>query len=200
MKRMRLFFYLASFCLFTISMSSRAFAQCGALPKHVSYPLLRGSGVGKLQLAVATQDGIGDEGRGDYGLEPIVGLWKLDFEDPADGYSDKGYSIWHSDHTEYMNSTRPPSVGAVCQGVWERVDRYTYKLNHFALGYMDGVNLTSVYRFQETVHVNRSGNKFKGEFIIEAFDPKTHGHQGTYQGTVTGEKVTIDTTIDSQDF
>ncbi len=199
MKRMRLLLYLASFCLVTVSMNTRALAQCGALPKHVSYSL-RGSGVAKFQLAAATQDAIGDEGRGDYGPEPIVGLWKMDFEDPADNYSDKGYSMWHSDHTEYMNSTRPPSVGAVCQGVWERVDRYTYKLNHFALGYQDGVNLTSVYRFQEKVTVNRAGNKFKGEFIIEAFDPKTHGHQGTYKGTVKGEKVTIDTTIDSQDF
>jgi hypothetical protein len=115
-------------------------------------------------------------------------------------HSFKGYSMWHSDHTEYMNSTRPPSVGAVCEGVWDQVGPYTHKLNHFALGYADGVNLTSVYRFQEVVTVDRTGSKFTGEFSIEAFDPKTHAPQGTYKGTVTGEKVKIDTTIDSQNF
>ncbi len=200
MKRMRLFFCLAGLCVVSISMSSHAVAQCGALPKHISYPVLRGSGLGKLQLAAATQDAIGDEAHGNFGLEPIVGLWKMDFEDPADNYSDKGYSMWHSDHTEFMNSTRPPSVGAVCEGVWERVGPSTYKLNHFALGYADGVNLTSVYRFQEVVTVDRKGSRFIGEFSIEAFDPKTHSPQGTYKGTVTGEKVKIDTTIDSQNF
>ena len=35
MKRMRLFFYLASFCLVSTSLSTRALAQCGALPKLV---------------------------------------------------------------------------------------------------------------------------------------------------------------------
>ncbi len=89
-----------------------------------------------------------------------MGLWKMDFEDPADKYSDKGYSVWHSDHTEFLNSPRPPSVGAVCQGVWEKVGHSTYKLNHFALGYGDGVNLTSVYQFKLLVTLERSWNSF----------------------------------------
>ena len=41
----------------------------------------------------------------EYGLEPIVGLWKMEFEDPADNYPDKGYAIGHSDHTELSTAT-----------------------------------------------------------------------------------------------
>ena len=76
----------------------------------------------------------------------------------------------------------------------------TYRLNHFALGYGDGVNLTSVYQLKVLVTVDGWRNSLSGTFSIEAFDPKTHALQGTYKGTVTGERVRIDTTIDSQSF
>ena len=202
MNRIRLLFSLVCFCFVPTLFNSQAFAQCGGVAKHAAFPVYRGTGGGLFHLAAAGQESevADDEERGEYGLEPIVGLWKMDFEDPADKYSDKGYSVWHSDHTEFLNSTRAPSVGAVCQGVWEKVGRSTYRLNHFAMGYGDGVNLTSVYRFQLLVTVERGRNTFSGTFSIEAFDPKTHGSQGTFKGTVSGEKVKIDTSIDSQTF
>lgn len=197
---------LCSFIVLSVAsmlFHSQAFAQCGGLAKHVSYPVYRGTGGGLLQLAGALQEPevANDEDRREYGMDPIVGLWKMDFEDPADKYSDKGYSVWHSDHTEFLNSTRAPSGGAVCQGVWEKVGRSTYRLNHFALAFGDGVNLTTVYQFKLLVSVDHRRNSFSGTFTIEAFDPETHLQQGTtFKGTVTGERVSIDTTIDSQNF
>ena len=117
MKRVGLLFPVAGLLL-SMSLSHAALAQCGGLAKHIAYPMPSGSGGVRFQLAAATQtpDASSDEERWAHGMEPIVGMWKMDFEDPAHGYSDKGYSVWHSDHTEFMNSTRPPSVGAVCEG------------------------------------------------------------------------------------
>ena len=192
MKCRRFLFSFIGLCAASLLFNLQASAQCGAVAKHVSYPMAQNAG--HFQLAGAAQDS------GEPALDPIVGLWKMDFEDQAAKYSDRGYSVWHSDHTEFMNSTRTPAVGAVCQGVWTKVSGSTYRLNHFALGYADGVNLTSVYQFQLLVTMNGSGNGFYGTFSIEAFNPKTHAPQGTLKGTVTGERVTIDTTIDSQYF
>ena len=201
MKRKELLFPVAGLLL-SMSLSHAAFAQCGAISKHVAYTVPAGSGGVRFQLAAATQttSETSDAERWAHGTEPIVGMWKMDFEDPAHGFSDKGYSVWHSDHTEFMNSTRPPSGGAVCEGVWERVGDLTYRLNHFAIAYGDGVNLTSLYHFNEEVRVDQSGNSFSGTFTIRAYDPKTHVLQGEYQGRLTGERVTIDTTAESQKF
>ncbi len=201
MKRIHQFLCVVGLSIVATTFNPQASAQCGPVVKHLSHPVLGTLSTGRFQLAAAALTGQEEEDeRGEFGLEPIVGLWKTDFEDPADGYSDKGYAVWHSDHTEFMNSTRPPSVGAICQGVWEKIGHSTYKLNHFALGYMDGVHLTSLYRFKEIVTVDRSGRSFSGTFSIEAVDPITHGSQGTYKGTLTAEKVGIHTTVDSQKF
>ena len=46
---------------------------------------------------------------------PIVGLWKIQFILPGAGpmgedvVIDDGYATWHSDGTELMNSSRPPT-------------------------------------------------------------------------------------------
>ena len=82
-----------------------------------------------------------------------------------------------------IDSTRPPSVGAVCQGAWKQVGESTYRLNRFALGYGGGVNLTSVYRFRDVVTVGPSGDKFFGTFTIDdsirrrisRWDPRSPG-------------------------
>ncbi len=191
MKRKHLLLALALFLLASVPV--QLFAQCGAVAKPVAYPLLRSFSDARFHLAL-------QDARSEHDSDLIVGLWKMDFEDPAHNYSDKGYSVWHSDHTEFLNSTRAPSVGAVCQGVWERVGEYSYRLNHFALGYDDGVHLTGVYHFKELVTIDRSGDRFTGTFSIERYDPQTHISQGTFKGTLTGERIKIDTGIDSQNF
>jgi hypothetical protein len=77
----------------------------------------------------------------DFDEVPITGLWKFSFtaegntDIPDDTPIDKGYVQWHADGTELMNSFRAPTTGQFCMGVWKRVGRFTYKLNHFALGW-----------------------------------------------------------------
>jgi hypothetical protein len=44
-----------------------------------------------------------------------------------------GFSQWHSDGTEILNSSRPPATSNFCLGVWEKTGPFAYKLNHFAL-------------------------------------------------------------------
>jgi hypothetical protein len=61
--------------------------------------------------------------------EPIVGMWKLTLTAqgntgpgaPPDGAPlDIGFTQWHSDGTEIINSGRPPQDGSICLGVWEK--------------------------------------------------------------------------------
>jgi len=117
--------------------STEAQAQCGG-PLKVGAKATRAIPEGVLRLAGLTtsapDQAWGDE-RDESGLEPIVGMWKQELIDPAQNYGDTGYTTWHSDHTEFLNSERAPSTGAVCQGVWAKVGRSAYRLNHFALAY-----------------------------------------------------------------
>ena len=61
----------------------------------------------------------------DSGSQTIVGFWHVKFvsegsEGIPDGTEvDAGYSQWHSDGTEIMNSAgRSPITGSFCLGVW----------------------------------------------------------------------------------
>src|SRR5690242_134750 len=71
----------------------------------------------------------------------IVGFWHIKFISkgnvgigiPDDTELDNGFAQWHPDHTEIMNSNRPPATSNFCLGVWEKKGRSSYKLNHFAL-------------------------------------------------------------------
>ncbi len=183
----------ATLCLQT------AAAQCGGSFKKAS-AAVRSSMLHGALLPVALQQDATDkwgEERDERGLEPIVGLWKIEFTDSSKNYTDKGYAAWHSDFTEFQNSERAPSTGAVCQGVWEKVGRSTYRLNHYALAYGDNVNLTNVIRIREEVTVDRSHKKFEGVFITGVYDT-SHNLLVEFKGPITGKRVTINSDIDSQ--
>src|SRR6266513_809706 len=64
---------------------------------------------------------------------PITGFWKVQLSLPDGTVIDDGYTTWHADGTEILNSSRPPISGNFCMGVWKRTGRSTYKLNHFAM-------------------------------------------------------------------
>ncbi len=129
-------------------------------------------------------------------LEPIVGLWKIAFVDKSKGYTDTGYAAWHSDFTEFQNSQRTPSTGAVCQGVWEKVGLSTFRLNHFAMAYADNVNLTNIIRIREEVTVDKSRKTFRGTFTTDVYNTQ-HNLIIEFHGSITGTRVTIDSGIDS---
>lgn len=131
------------------------------------------------------------------GNKSIVGLWKFQF----DGFPpDFGTQAWHSDGTEIMFSGGPdPATGDVCQGVWRRIDKSTYSLNHIAIGYVDADNRLLIH-FHAEVTVDETGNHYSGQFTADFYavtpsDPFTESsdnHLFSGGGTMTGNRVLPD--------
>ena len=106
---------------------------------------------------------------------PIVGLWKVNFiahgnsTIPDGAVVDAALATWHADGTEFMNSSRPPVISAVCQGAWRRVNYNTYKLNHLALGWTPDQTFVGPVSIREMVKMNYNGNSFTGSFSITQY-------------------------------
>ncbi len=176
-------------------------AQCGVKAKKTSFagqPFLQGGQLIPASLPQAAEEQWSGPG-GRFGLEPIVGLWKVSIMDKSKNYSDTSYVVWHSDFTEFENSERVPSTGAVCQGVWEKIGRSTYRLNHFAIGYADSLNLTNIIRIQEQVTVDKSGQSYSGTFVEDVCDTSHNCPANLrFTGPVSAKRVTLDSDINSQ--
>ena len=131
----------------------------------------------------------------------IVGFWHVKFVSKGSGAIapdgaeiDAGYSQWHSDHTEIMNSGgRSPVTGDFCLGVWKQVGEHTYKLNHFAASWdSNGMNLIGPANIQETVTLDPNGDSFKGTFTIDQYTEA--GNRVVHlQGIITGTRITVST-------
>ncbi|WP_353066818.1 hypothetical protein RBB77_09385 [Tunturibacter psychrotolerans] len=133
-------------------------------------------------------------------FSPIVGMWHVKFflKDTAgfkDGTEfDAGYSIWHGDGTEIMQSGgRPPLIGDMCMGVWKQVGLNVFKLNHFAAAYDNtGLNLIGPAQIQEQITLERAGNSFSGPFTIDQYT-EAGNRVAHFQGTITGTRMTVET-------
>lgn len=144
----------------------------------------------------------------------IVGLWKVTFTAkgntngiPDGAPIDKGYVQWHSDGTELLNSFRAPTTGQFCMGVWKRVGQLTYKLNHFALGWVfnpsapvtgpgtGGASFAGTTNIRETVILSHDRNSYTGRFTITSFttDGTMVVPPTPIVGVVTGTRITADT-------
>jgi hypothetical protein len=107
----------------------------------------------------------------------IVGMWEIELvaknipNAPPEGIViDHGYSQWHSDGTEIMNSSRPPATGNFCLGVWKKSGPDTYSLTHRVLSFnLDG-SPEGPGSLREVVTLDRSGNTFSGTFTFDQFD------------------------------
>ena len=105
--------------------------------------------------------------------EPIVGMWefRLDGAPLPPGLSDFGLQQFHADGTEMMISLGIPPSGGVCQGVWRKIGKSTYTLNHLAGTYVDpnpavgGVRL----HFHAVFTVDPSGNTYSGQYTVSAY-------------------------------
>lgn len=179
--------------------SQMVFAQCGSVrAKKTSFQSPAFEFHGALKSVAYGASGL--QSTDDWRkreAEPLVGLWKVSFVDSSQNYSDNSYITYHSDFTEFQNSERVPSTGAVCQGVWERTGRSTYRVNHYALGYADNMNLTNVIRIREYITMEDSGTRFSGTFIEDVYDT-AHRFIVEFKGPMTGKRVMIDSEIDSQ--
>jgi len=134
----------------------------------------------------------------------IVGFWHVKFVSEGskgipDGTEvDAGYSQWHSDGTEIMNSGgHSPITSNFCLGVWQEMGGGKYKLNHFATAWdPTGSTLIGPANIKELVTLDSTGNNFSGTFTINQFNEagKKLAH---VQGTITGTRITADTTEES---
>jgi hypothetical protein len=130
----------------------------------------------------------------------IVGFWHVRFVSegttgiPDGTVLDMGFSQWHSDGTEILNSSRPPATSNFCLGVWEKTGRSTYKLNHFALSSDLNGNLIGLANIREDVTLDASGNNYSGTFSIDQYDlaGNTLAH---IVGNISASRITVDTTI-----
>lgn len=140
--------------------------------------------------------------------EPIVGMWHVMFtaegnsEGPPNGTPiENAIVVLHSDHTEIMNSGRPPQDGDFCMGVWKKAGRSKYKVNHFAWGLNDTTNAPSGIgnpmgptRIVEAVTLSPDGNHYVGTFTLDGTD--TSGNPTVHIiGVIAATRITIETTI-----
>jgi hypothetical protein len=179
-------------------------AACGGpVAKHVNWsPQLRGAQAGGARFVMASD--LLDL------IDPIVGMWHVKFvvkgnnsTAPNDTEFDAGYSVWHGDGTEIMNSGgRPPQSGDFCLGVWQKVGEHAYKLNHFAAGWdPTGSTLLGPAQIQEQITLDHAGNSFSGTFTVDQYvetngvlNPTPVAH---FQGNITGTRITVNTPAQS---
>lgn len=134
--------------------------------------------------------------------DAIVGFWQVTLTaqgnpGPPDGtVIDKGFSQFHSDGTEILNSSRPPVTQSFCLGVWKRVSPGHYKLNHFPISWDQNSNLVGVANLREEVTLSHDGKTFTGTFTIDQYDQA--GNLLVHIiGQVNGTRITVDSTASS---
>jgi hypothetical protein len=99
----------------------------------------------------------------------IVGLWQITFS--VEGQVvDEGFDAWHSDSTEVLNDTPPPSTGNVCLGVWAQTTGNTFKLYHPSWTFDPAGNLNGTAIIRETVTLSSDNKTFTGTFSLDEYD------------------------------
>lgn len=133
-----------------------------------------------------------------------IGMWNIQFISQGNGNQnppipdgaqiDFGYTQWHSDGTEIMNSgAHAANTGNFCLGVWVRTGMFTYEVNHFALSY-DGTSgaLVNKINIREQITLDPSGNQFSGTFTITIFNAAGTQQVDQIAGTIAATRVTVD--------
>ena len=102
----------------------------------------------------------------------IVGLWSFQMF-VGNTMVDWGYTEWHSDGTEVMNSgSRAPATENFCLGAWTQSGGQSYRLSHYALSYdASSGALNAKVIIREDVTLGAGGNSFAGPFTMDIFDP-----------------------------
>jgi hypothetical protein len=126
----------------------------------------------------------------DFTNSPIVGLWSVSLVS-GNSQVDWGYSEWHSDGTEIMNSGgHSPASGNFCLGVWKQTGANSFHLKHFPLAYNPATGaLAARILLTEDVTVFNGGQSFKGTFTQDVYDPSGKTLVLHMLGTITGQRV-----------
>jgi len=176
---------LAAFAALAIAAPS-AWAGCAAEASKSPAVFEKGQADGAMLIRVANGPG------------NIIGLWSVRLTAGAN-VVDFGYSAWHSDGTEIMNSGgHPASTGNFCLGVWAQTGPSTYHLNHYALAYdptawqSPGGGLMAKINLKEDVVLAPGGNSFSGTFVQDGFDPVTNAPIPMFHaaGQIVGTRIT----------
>ena len=144
----------------------------------------------------------------DHHDDAIVGFWRQQLvskgtEGVPDGtVLEKGLSQAHSDHTEILNSSRPPISGSFCLGVWEKVGEREYKVNHILLAYdSTGTMFIGPTDLREEVTVDPDGDHYSGTFTLENYSEDENGKLTlilpVVHGVTTGTRIKVDTPVES---
>jgi len=181
-------------CFTAVNASAQCGASDGHLASNTATAMLMRSGA-KASKALAAQ-GTGAAPAG----SAIVGFWHVTFISKGTGFIpdgtivDMGFSQWHSDGTEILNSSRPPATSNFCLGVWEKTGPSTYKLNHFALSSDLNGNMVGPANIRENVTLGPLGATYSGTFSIDQYD--TSGNLLVHiVGEVKATRVTVDTKV-----
>ena len=172
---------LSSLALIMLSLGS-AKAGCGDQPEQKGNPL-------QWQLKPAAFVLV------DKDDDAIVGMWKVQFNSGGTTV-DFGYSQWHSDGTEIMNSGgHTPATQNFCLGVWAKTGHNGYQLNHYALSYIPSPDppygaLAATVNIREYVTLDHNGNTFTGTFTIDIV-PVSGPAPPQMAGTITGQRITV---------
>ncbi len=205
--------FLLAFSALVLALSfiPNASAQCGGLRAPLILPSVRHTQNGHARLLRAA---LGGQDNQDEDSQPIVGFWHVKFVSdgvssgipggvPAGAEVDAGYSQWHTDGTEIMNSGgRAPNTGDFCLGVWAKVGPRQYELNHFAAAWdpTKGTvgpagpagELIGPGNIKELVTLAADGQSFAGTFSINQYD-----ESGTLlvhlEGAITGTRINVNT-------
>ena len=155
---------------------------------------------GGLSLVRVSDDG--DSWRRD----DIVGMWRftMSIAGPKGPIViDDGYSQWHVDGTEIMNSgAHAPNTSNFCLGVWAQTGPGTYKLNHFPLAWDSSgtapqgpVHIVADVKLKDHDHFSGPFTldvySWDGNEIVNASGPPIAHLTGTFRAT----RVTTDTTV-----
>ena len=193
--------------IFVTLLVSKASAGCGDLADlkgPFEFPQHSIADMRSLAPAVEA-DSASDRGRM---TASIVGLWKVQLLSKGNGSHnpsipdgaliDFGYTQWHSDGTEILNSGgHAPSTENFCLGVWGQTGYLTYELNHFPISY-DATSgaLTNYIQLREQDTLSPSGASYSGTFTLDVYDTKGN-HVDHLAGTVTATRITVDSTLPS---
>lgn len=140
--------------------------------------------------------------------DPITGMWHVTFTamgnepgPPDNTPIDNALVVFHSDGTEIMNSARPAQDGNFCLGVWKKVDKSRYKVNHIPWFSNDTTNApggignpSGPTRIFQTIVLSPDGKHYTGTFTLDAYD--TAGNQVAHiVGVINATRVNVNTTV-----
>jgi hypothetical protein len=182
--------------IFVTMFVSRAFAGCGEIPKGpFEFPE---HALGPRVLAAAATEKASDDSAT---TASIVGLWKVQLISkgntastppvPDGAQVDFGFMQWHSDGTEIQNSAGVPG-GGFCLGTWVQTGFLGFELNHFPIAFDPTTGKVANYiNLREQVTLAPDGSFYTGSFTENVYDP-TGKQVDHLTGTVTGERITVD--------